>query len=150
MARVDSPNLESLDRWSFDVRQVDKPWGYELIWAVTDVYVGKVDGKVRRVALTVDFSIPKKQRSRTNGVKSGTLSFSIQYSNVGKPVTIQAPSNAKPLSDLVAQLGGSQKSTGSATLPPPSQKQLDAYRKCLDKASTGDLNALQRCNSLLK
>ena len=39
---MDSPNLESLDRWSFDVRQVDKPWGYELIWAVTDVYVGKV------------------------------------------------------------------------------------------------------------
>ena len=115
-----------------------------------DVYVGKEDGKVRRVALTVDFSIPKKQRSRTNGVKSGTLSFSIQYSNVGRPVTIQAPSNAKPLSDLVAQLGGSQKSTGSATLPPPSQKQLDAYRKCLDKTSTGDLGALQRCTSLLK
>jgi len=115
-----------------------------------DVYVGKADGKVRRVALTVDFSVPNKQQSRANGVKSGTLSFSIQYSNVGKPVTIQAPSNAKPLSDLVAQLGGSQKSTGSATSPAPSQKQLDAYRKCLDKASTGDLNALQRCNSLLK
>jgi mannose-6-phosphate isomerase len=39
---VDSPNLGSLDRWSFDVRRVDKPWGYELIWAITDVYCGKV------------------------------------------------------------------------------------------------------------
>ncbi len=39
---MDSPNLESLDRWGFDVRRVEKPWGYELIWAVTDVYVGKV------------------------------------------------------------------------------------------------------------
>ena len=39
---MDSPNLESLDRWAFDVRRVDKPWGYELIWAHTDVYVGKV------------------------------------------------------------------------------------------------------------
>ncbi len=39
---MDSPNLDTLDRWAFDVRRVDKPWGYELIWAHTDVYVGKV------------------------------------------------------------------------------------------------------------
>jgi len=24
------------------VRRVDKPWGYELIWAITDSYVGKI------------------------------------------------------------------------------------------------------------
>ena len=39
---VDSPNLGSLDRWTFDVRRVDKPWGYELIWALTDLYCGKL------------------------------------------------------------------------------------------------------------
>ena len=39
---LDSPNIDSLDRWSFDVRKVEKPWGYELIWAQTDTYVGKV------------------------------------------------------------------------------------------------------------
>ena len=39
---VDSPNIDSLDRWSFEPRRVDKPWGYELIWALTDVYCGKV------------------------------------------------------------------------------------------------------------
>jgi mannose-6-phosphate isomerase-like protein (cupin superfamily) len=39
---VDSPNIDTLDRWVFDVRKVDKPWGYELIWALTDVYCGKV------------------------------------------------------------------------------------------------------------
>lgn len=39
---MDSPNLESLDRWGFDVRRVEKPWGYELIWAHTNVYVGKL------------------------------------------------------------------------------------------------------------
>jgi mannose-6-phosphate isomerase-like protein (cupin superfamily) len=39
---IDSPNLASLDRWAFPVRKVEKPWGYELIWAHTDVYVGKV------------------------------------------------------------------------------------------------------------
>jgi mannose-6-phosphate isomerase len=39
---MDSPNLASLDRWGFEVRRVDKPWGYELIWALTDTYCGKV------------------------------------------------------------------------------------------------------------
>jgi mannose-6-phosphate isomerase-like protein (cupin superfamily) len=39
---VDSPNIDSVDGWAFEPRRVEKPWGYELIWAVTDVYVGKV------------------------------------------------------------------------------------------------------------
>jgi len=39
---MDSPNLVSLDRWGFDVRRIEKPWGYELIWALTDMYCGKV------------------------------------------------------------------------------------------------------------
>jgi mannose-6-phosphate isomerase len=39
---LDSPNLAGLDAWAFDKRKVEKPWGYELIWAHTDVYAGKV------------------------------------------------------------------------------------------------------------
>jgi mannose-6-phosphate isomerase-like protein (cupin superfamily) len=39
---VDSPNLETLDAWAREVKKVEKPWGYELIWALTDVYCGKV------------------------------------------------------------------------------------------------------------
>jgi len=39
---VDSPNLPGLDAWAFEPRRVDKPWGYELIWAHADAYVGKV------------------------------------------------------------------------------------------------------------
>jgi mannose-6-phosphate isomerase len=39
---VDSPNIHNLDAWSHEVRKVEKPWGYELIWALTDVYCGKV------------------------------------------------------------------------------------------------------------
>jgi mannose-6-phosphate isomerase-like protein (cupin superfamily) len=39
---MDSPNLDTLDQWAVDVRKVEKPWGYELIWAATDLYVGKV------------------------------------------------------------------------------------------------------------
>ena len=39
---VDSRNLSTLDRWAVDVRRVEKPWGHELVWALTDVYCGKV------------------------------------------------------------------------------------------------------------
>jgi mannose-6-phosphate isomerase len=39
---VDSPNLEGADRWAFEPRRVEKPWGWELIWAQTELYVGKV------------------------------------------------------------------------------------------------------------
>jgi mannose-6-phosphate isomerase len=39
---VDSPNFESLDRWAFAPRRVEKPWGWELIWADTELYVGKI------------------------------------------------------------------------------------------------------------
>ena len=39
---LDSPNVEGLDRWVSEPRRVDKPWGWELIWADTDLYVGKI------------------------------------------------------------------------------------------------------------
>lgn len=39
---VDSPNFEGLDRWGFEPRRVEKPWGWELIWAHADAYVGKL------------------------------------------------------------------------------------------------------------
>ena len=34
--------MNSLDAWTFDPRRVEKPWGWELIWAETDRYVGKI------------------------------------------------------------------------------------------------------------
>ena len=40
--RLDSPNYGSLDRFAFEPRRVEKPWGWELIWAETGVYVGKI------------------------------------------------------------------------------------------------------------
>ena len=37
-----SPNIEGLDRWAVEVRKVEKPWGWELVWAEADAYVGKL------------------------------------------------------------------------------------------------------------
>jgi mannose-6-phosphate isomerase len=39
---IESPNIDSLDKWGYDVRRVEKPWGHELIWALADAYCGKL------------------------------------------------------------------------------------------------------------
>jgi mannose-6-phosphate isomerase len=39
---VDSSNFEGGDHWRFEPRRVEKPWGWELIWAHAGAYVGKV------------------------------------------------------------------------------------------------------------
>jgi len=37
-----SPNLGGLSEFAIEPTKVDKPWGYELIWALTDDYCGKI------------------------------------------------------------------------------------------------------------
>jgi mannose-6-phosphate isomerase len=37
-----SPNLNGLDAFGFEPRKVEKPWGWELIWAHAEDYVGKI------------------------------------------------------------------------------------------------------------
>jgi mannose-6-phosphate isomerase-like protein (cupin superfamily) len=37
-----SVNLNTLDDWSFESRRTEKPWGHELLWALTEEYAGKI------------------------------------------------------------------------------------------------------------
>ena len=37
-----TPNLLDLDRFAVPVERVEKPWGYELVYASTERYLGKV------------------------------------------------------------------------------------------------------------
>ena len=39
---MDSPNVESLETWAFEPERIEKPWGWELLWAHADGYVGKI------------------------------------------------------------------------------------------------------------
>jgi mannose-6-phosphate isomerase len=39
---VTSPNLGGVDRFASEQRKVGKPWGHELIFAVTERYAGKL------------------------------------------------------------------------------------------------------------
>ncbi len=37
-----SPNLAGLERFEVAVERIEKPWGYELVFARTDAYLGKL------------------------------------------------------------------------------------------------------------
>jgi len=58
---IDSQNLGTLDRWAFDVRRVEKPWGHELIWALTDTYCGKLLFVKAGQALSLQFHRTKDE-----------------------------------------------------------------------------------------
>jgi mannose-6-phosphate isomerase len=37
-----SPNISGLDAFAFEPQRTEKPWGHELLWALTETYCGKV------------------------------------------------------------------------------------------------------------
>ena len=61
MTGLDSPNIDSLDRWAFEVKKVEKPWGHELIWALSDTYCGKVLFVKAGAALSLQFHNEKDE-----------------------------------------------------------------------------------------
>ena len=126
-----------------------------------DVYVGKNDNVIRRLSSDIQFKVPQDKQAQVGGLESGTLSFSIEFTNVGKPQAIKAPANAKPLSDLTSQLGGlagvlggaaggATGSSGSSSSGAPSADALQKYSQCLQKADPNKPAELQKCAALVK
>jgi hypothetical protein len=136
-----------------------------------DIYVGKEDDIIRRVSGRLEFEVPEERREDFGGLESGTLTFSVEMSDVNGDQEIEAPANARPLSDLTDSLGagaldglggsdGSQDSTPVVPDEPPppdaesgSSPEAEAFRdyaECLDKARPEDTEALQKCAELLQ
>ena len=57
-----------------DVKRVEKPWGYELHWAVTDKYVGKILHVKKGHALSLQYHNIKEE---TIHVHTGKILFEI-------------------------------------------------------------------------
>jgi mannose-6-phosphate isomerase-like protein (cupin superfamily) len=74
MDHLDSPNIDSLDRFAFAPRRVEKPWGWELIWAHSDRYCGKQLFVREGHALSLQFH---KQKDETIYVHEGRVEFEI-------------------------------------------------------------------------
>jgi mannose-6-phosphate isomerase len=63
-----------LDRFSSPVRRVEKPWGYELIWATTNLYCGKLLFIRAGEQLSLQFH---REKDETIYVHEGRLEFEI-------------------------------------------------------------------------
>jgi mannose-6-phosphate isomerase-like protein (cupin superfamily) len=78
---MESPNLEGLDRFSFEAARTDKPWGYELLWAHGDGYVGKVLFVEAGHALSLQFH---REKDESWYVQSGRAE--LQLGGIGEAI----------------------------------------------------------------
>jgi hypothetical protein len=67
--------------------------------ASIDIYSGKDDHLLRKLSVSLDIAPPS---GSVSGVK---VEFSITLSDVNQPQTVTAPTGAKPIADLLSQLG---------------------------------------------
>jgi hypothetical protein len=70
-----------------------------------DIYVGDDDDIIRRVSGRIEFEVPEASRDSFGGLESGTFTFSVELRDVNGDQEIEAPANARPLSDLTESLG---------------------------------------------
>ena len=134
-----------------------------------DLYVGKDDDVIRRLSADLSFDVPENRRRQLNGMTGGTIRFSVEFTDVRKPQTVQAPSGAKPISELTSRLGGvaglgagagggqsggsgsSGSGSGSGEPGPAANNEaFQAYSECLQKANPNNAAALDKCADLLR
>jgi hypothetical protein len=109
--------------------------------ASIDVYSGTDNHLLNKLALTLTIAPPASAGSTVSSID---INFSVTLADVNQPQTISAPSNPKPLSDLLGQfgLGGAIPGLGgSPSLAPPSGTgggTSSAYLKCVQQATSPD------------
>jgi hypothetical protein len=134
-----------------------------------DVYVGEDDDIIRRLSGRLDLTVPEEDRASFGGIEGGSIEISVEFGDVNGDQKIEAPANARPLSELTRSLGagalgglsggqaqGGGSGGGTAPQPPPptaTAPDADAFREygeCLERAQPQDTDALQRCAELLQ
>lgn len=125
-----------------------------------DVFAGKEDGTLRRIALNIDFDVPAESQKAAGGLKNGSLGINLTIGELNEEQTIKAPTGARPLAELTG--GAATGATGAAgATPAPAPAPTDdaaggaaagganqKYLTCLDSAGT-DIAKAQECAPLL-
>ena len=66
-----------------EVRHIPKPWGYEIIWAANDLYVGKILHITAGHKLSVQYH---EKKDETVYLLSGALKYCVQMEGDAAPV----------------------------------------------------------------
>lgn len=77
-------HLGRLEEFSFEPRRVEKPWGYELVWAHSDAYVGKLLFIRAGEQLSLQFH---NEKDETIYVQQGRIEIEIGRRDVGAPAS---------------------------------------------------------------
>jgi len=130
--------------------------------AKMDLWTGKDDKTLRRIAVVVDLAVPKEQQQATRGLQSGKVAFDLTIAELNKDQQVAAPKDARPLSELTQQLGGllgGGAAAGPGATPPSAAPSppgagggagaSDEYLQCLQKAGE-DVSKVQACAGLLR
>ena len=116
-----------------------------------EIYTGKEDSILRRMVVNLGVD------DKSSGT-SGTVAFDVSITDLNEDQDIAEPSDAKPFSDLLGQLGGlglgagaSGSGSGSGQAPAgggASSEDLDKFSKCVADAGNDTAKA-QKCAELL-
>jgi hypothetical protein len=121
-----------------------------------EIYTGKDDSILRRMKVDLNAADPEGSNGKI------TLGLDVQLLDLNEGQDFEAPSDTKPLNDLLSQFGGlgalsgalggasgsGSGSSGSGSSGGASKEQLKEYADCLEKAGQ-DVDAAQKCASLL-
>jgi hypothetical protein len=131
--------------------------------ATVDVWTGKSDTTLRKLALNLSVPISGAVSTELGGMTSAGISLTVQYSKLNQPQSIATPTGVRPYREFTAKLQsigqaltgalGASTSTGSGTATAPSTGSGSAagvskYSSCIQKAN-GDVTKMQKCASLL-
>jgi hypothetical protein len=134
--------------------------------ATVDVWTGKSDTTLRKLALTLSVPVTGRLSTTLGGMTSAAIGLTVQYSKLNQPQSIPAPTGVRPYAEftvklqsiaqqlestLGAGLGGAATGSGSTTTPSSgagSAAGVSKYSDCIQKAG-GDVTKMQKCASLL-
>ncbi len=123
--------------------------------STVEIETGKDDSILRRMAVKLSVEDPQGSGGKAD------IDFDISLTDIGEDQTVEAPSDTKPLNDLLGQLGGlgglgalgggSSGSSGSGSSGASGGVDQDAaqkYTQCIEDAGS-DTAKLQDCADLL-
>jgi hypothetical protein len=114
--------------------------------ARVDVWSGTDDSILRKLQVGVEVA----PQGGANDAEGGTIEFALQFDGVNEEQSIAAPTNTRPIDQLLGQFQGLLGGSGlGGSAGGAAGGDIDEYQDCLVRAA-GDVEAAQRCASLLR
>ncbi len=132
-----------------------------------DVFTGKDDKRLRKLEADIAYNQP--QGTSAGGDRSVSVKFTLTFADLGEPQTIAAPTNPRPVRELLQRYGGDLSGVlggiggspagggdtgggaggGAAPTPtPPSDESTQEYLDCLSEAQGQE--EVQACSEFLE